>query len=95
MGDIIIQRQQEAQEYHNSATAANKLMLWVVYDHPSDYPQYYAARPWTHDNKGNYRKCDIVILASTINSVRNLLPHGLFRIDKQINDPHPIVEIWL
>jgi hypothetical protein len=72
------------------------LRMWVIYERPLDYPDWYVLRAW-----------DIVEgvpvgvpereaqLASTLAAARELLPPGLYNIGRQEEDEPQIVEVWV
>jgi len=69
------------------------LIIWTVYDHPSDYPEYWVVRPcWVdrqrviHHGPGQ--------LAKSLEMARELVPPGLHRQGRRPNDDPVIVEVW-
>jgi len=67
-----------------------KLTSWVIYDHPKDYPDFYVARKFHGENPASEH-----YLAGSLNEIRAMIPRGLFRIVRGINDELSIVETWL
>lgn len=67
-----------------------KIALWVVYDHPKDMPEFFVARKWLTD-----QPTEVTFKADSLEALRNLLPHGLHRLPRHMNDDPKIVEVWL
>ena len=64
--------------------------MWVVYDSPVDLPGRFVARKWSGlEPTGDIRQ------AKTLDWLRQQLPIGLTRIDRQPGDDENIVEVWL
>ena len=70
------------------------LEMWTVYDHPHDYPEHYVARLWLVDGNGA-KATSKYVSARTLKTLRQLLPPGLVRLNRQSNDDAKIVEVWL
>jgi hypothetical protein len=74
---------------------AYALPLWVVYDHPSDYPNCFVARLWNLYGE----RTDRVLTAATLDALRGDIQHAtdfvLVRLDRQPNDDANIIETWL
>lgn len=67
------------------------LSVWVIYDHPKDFPGYFAARMWV-----NNTPTETMIFGTTLEDVRGKLEDlGLVRIDRDPSDDPCIVESWL
>lgn len=67
------------------------LPIWVVYDHPSDFPDDYVARLWQGESP-----TDTVISHADLRSVRlELWMKGLVRLDRAEGDDPKILETWL
>jgi hypothetical protein len=72
------------------------LPIWTIYDHPSDYPDYFIARKWLVGSKKNEPEAtDEVIARATLDEVRDSLPPGLYCIGRKVGDDPVIVEVWL
>jgi hypothetical protein len=68
------------------------LTIWTVYEHPSDFPDHFVARPFYVGpglDRGNQ-----VLLAETLDELRALLPAGLICMARSENDDPVIVEVW-
>jgi len=66
------------------------ISLWVIYDHPFDFPQAFVARRYVID-----RPTADIIQGHTLEAVREKLPAGLARIERDPKDDPKIVEMWL
>jgi hypothetical protein len=74
----------------------NDLPIWVIYDHPTDQPEFYIARKWLI-RWGNSTPTPTAELRAglTLAEVRNKLPYGLVRLERNPNDDAKIVESWI
>lgn len=69
----------------------SRLSIWVVYDHPADWPEYYVAREWIGDQPGN-----MVTLDRNLDRLRERLQRlGLVRLERMPEDEPHILETWL
>lgn len=68
------------------------LSIWVIYDHPIDYPHCYVARCWIGEEK-----TDSVIISTDIEKIRDVLEFemGLAKMLPMEGDDPKIVETWL
>ena len=66
------------------------LSIWTIYKHPSDYPKHYVARRWLLD-----KPTKDILLADNLDVLRSLLPNGLYKFNRQVNDDPCIVEVWI
>lgn len=67
------------------------LNIWVVYDHPTDYPDHFVARRFELD-----RATQDVLMSGNVNSIRRYLQEqGLTCIPRSNSDDPKIVECWL
>jgi hypothetical protein len=73
------------------------LPMWVVYDHPSDYPNNYVARLWVWDDEaGAYVATDEQMVCPDLDVIRRQLHlRGLVKLDRQRGDDTVILETWL
>ncbi|CAB3754123.1 hypothetical protein [Paraburkholderia humisilvae] len=69
---------------------ANELPIWVIYDKPSDIPDWFVARKWFLD-----RPTSELRLGRTLDEVRAKLPAGLYRLPRDPSDDAKIVESWI
>jgi hypothetical protein len=71
------------------------LRWWVIYDHPSDYPDEFVAREWLQLRIGLVRTGD-VRTAPSLDAVRELLPGDVsHRFPADPEDDPCIVESWI
>lgn len=70
------------------------LAMWVVYDRPSDHPEHFVARCWRIEPGKTLPTAD-VLLAPTLEGVRQALPGGLTRLDRAEGDDPVVVETWI
>jgi hypothetical protein len=66
------------------------LPIWTVYKHPLDYPGKFVARCWDLD-----QPTGVVIVGDTLEWVRQRLPSGLHRMERNDADDPVIVEVWI
>ena len=66
------------------------LVIWVIYDHPMDYPDKVVARKWIKD-----KPTDELIISDTLDGIRHQIPKGLFCISRDFYDDPSIIETWL
>jgi hypothetical protein len=65
--------------------------MWVVYDHPTDFPNNFVARCWL----GEEASGDIIV-SPDITALREVLAiKGLYRLERQEGDDPIIMEVWL
>ena len=69
------------------------LVMWVIYDHPADYPHGYVLRP-------QFVSRDMIVpsnaawFGATAEQVREHLPEGVTLIPR--DDPNPVIlEVWV
>lgn len=73
---------------------AGYLTLYVIYDHPKDFPNHFVVRR-NHVN-GTYRVVDSFChVVDTIEQARECIPQGLYRFDRDESDDPVIVETWM
>jgi hypothetical protein len=74
---------------------SESLPMWVVYDHPSDYPEHYVARQHIVGIAGD-EATNRMMMAATLESIRTALGNlGLVCITRSEEDDPVIVETWL
>jgi hypothetical protein len=72
------------------------LPMWIVYEHPLDYPHDFVARKWRiRRGTPDPVPTDDLLAAPTLDELRALLPPGLARIAPSLGDEPQIVETWL
>lgn len=71
------------------------LVMWVVYDHPKDYPRDYVARQF-FAGANIILATDETITAGDLDTLRRVLESkGLVKIERAMSDDPVIVETWL
>jgi len=69
----------------------DNLIMWVVYDHPSDFPDYYVARKWIMEDPTGE-----IIMATTLQGVEDKLRDwGLTCMTRMDEDDPKILSVWL
>lgn len=75
---------------------ASGLEVWVVYDHPSDFPDFYVARKQVALNDGKIYSTSSVLASPDLGAIRQTLTNmGLACIARSEGDDPVIVESWL
>jgi hypothetical protein len=74
------------------------LVMWTVYDHPTDYPEWFVARKFEITRQGPVTG-DSVILATTLTEARDMIylmdPNASSCLPRYDNDHPNVVETWL
>jgi hypothetical protein len=68
--------------------------LWVIYDHPRDFPDRFVARKH-HVVPGASGPTLEILTADTLDDLRAKLPAGLVLLSRHPMDDPVIVETWL
>lgn len=71
-------------------TESRQPVIFVIYDHPTDYPHHVVVRPWHGLAPSRH-----VILADTPGLARAALPPGLIAIAPHPDDDPKIIGIYL
>lgn len=72
------------------------LSFYVVYNHPSDFPEGWVARRNDFDmNIKEIRMTSDIYVADTLEECRAILPRGLTNIGRQPEDDPKIYEVWI
>lgn len=70
--------------------------MWVIYDHPLDYPDCFIARRWIVTRHSVTPEATEEIFTSTnLNELRLKLPSGFIRTERAIADDPKIIETWI
>jgi hypothetical protein len=83
-----------AQMVHLSAATLGQLLIWKIYDHPADFPDWYVARPHIIRPKTG-GPMPMHLMAKDLDQLRALLPEGLTRLNRAADDDPSIVEVWV
>lgn len=85
---------EEAARLLGSKKVRDPLGMWVIYDHPSDYPDKYVARCFYVGPKVILASDDL-LTGETLPAVRALLPDGLVNVGRHQREDDPkVVETW-
>lgn len=70
---------------------AADLPIWVIYDHPRDFPDKFVARLWLGE-----KPTEEVMISGNIRALRmQLQREGFVRLERRYEDDAKIVETWL
>lgn len=72
----------------------NALSMWVIYDHPKDYPNSFVMREWIIEG-GGYKPTGQWIVKDTIEECRAQLPNGAINLGRYPEDDPVIAEVWV
>jgi len=73
----------------------DELEMWVVYDHPRDFPNTFVARKWTVGNGRAERPTDDIIVSPEITALRKMLAlKGLICTVRHPTDEPQVMEVW-
>lgn len=72
------------------------MTMWVIYDHPKDFPHKYVARKWLI-GPGEMTPTGNIMLTNDLETLRESLSVGLGRtcIARSPEDDGKIVETWV
>lgn len=84
---------EEAAHVVGTKKPVDPLGMWVIYDHPPDFPDKFVARRFFTGPRVILTSDDFVSSA-TLNGVRALLPDGLRNHGRAAHDEPKIVETW-
>jgi hypothetical protein len=71
------------------------MSVFVIYEKPKDYPQGYVVRRWEVAMGSMEAQAMESARVATIEEARALIPEGLFRMDRALEDEPQIVETWI
>ena len=76
--------------------AATTLTYYVIYDHPSDYPEWWVTRCYTVPTAfgADPVPTGAPLLSPTLAVARHQVPEGRLRVLRQPEDDRVIVESW-
>lgn len=74
--------------------STDALVIWTIYDHPSDYPGEYVLRSWKVADSGLYGG-SVTAHHADLNEVRRVVPPGRQRIERDPTDDPVILESWV
>lgn len=70
------------------------MYCWTIYDHPSDYPDFFVVRRW-RILPGHLISEKNCLLADSLIEAREHIPTGFVRVDRQPEDDSVILETWI
>lgn len=85
---------QDADNLQHRLINENRLVIWVVTTNTLDFGNKFIARPiivpalYPMPEHGH-------LIANSLQELRDMLPYGLSRLSRQIDDDPVIVETWL
>jgi hypothetical protein len=75
-----------------SRSLEDQVEVFVIYDHPSDFPDSFVVRRWV----GGVPDTDLFCASHQLDVIRReLLARGLYPIPRNIEDDPVIVETWV
>lgn len=77
-----------------AAASLGQLLIWTVYDHPADYPDWFVARPHIIRPKTS-GPMPMHLVSTTLDTLRLMLPDGLTRLGRSPSDDPCIIEVWV
>jgi hypothetical protein len=83
-----------AQQIQYAAVRRGELLVWTVYDHPTDHPLMFIARPHL-TTPGQEKPLPFYLEATSLQTLRLALPAGLTRIERFPADDPKITETWI
>ena len=80
----------------------DELSMWVVYDHPKDFPEHYVARQWLVRMGAKTASVEAtanVLYSESLEAVRDMVMFtagaGRVNIGRYDDDDPKIVEVWV
>lgn len=72
------------------------LVMWTIYDHPSDWPDWIVARAWYCDKGPEPVPGDRLLMNKDIDKMRALMVDmGLVCLGRNEGDDPAVVETWI
>lgn len=70
--------------------------VFVVYEHPKDFPGKYVVRLWQIDRENNITEpTSYCVVKDTLKEIREALPCNLYRFGRDSSDDPVIIETWI
>ncbi|RYX80903.1 hypothetical protein EON83_26535 [bacterium] len=69
-------------------------ILYVIYDHPADYPNHYVVRQFYITKEGPH-PAKAATLHDTLEAARATIPHGMKNLGRQPDDDPILSEVWM
>lgn len=73
----------------------NLLQLITVYYNTMDYPGVYVARVFHIQNGMHWATKIILGPKKTLEEIRQLIPEGMVKLERDMNDDKNIIECWI
>lgn len=73
----------------------DKLEMYVIYDHPKDFPVNFVVRCWIVDEGKVKAKKRAHAIVESLKEARKSIPFGFIPIMRDSDDDPTIVEVWL
>lgn len=74
------------------------LLMWVIYEKPSDYPEHFVVRRWTLDfieSRVDQTAGEVTVFDS-LDDARASLPEGAYLVQGKGQDSDPVIcEVWM
>jgi hypothetical protein len=70
------------------------LEMWVVYDHPKDFPSFFVARKWTVEHEA-VRTLQLILSVNYSSIEATMKQFGLTRLNRSEGDDEKIKEMWI
>jgi hypothetical protein len=72
-----------------------RLATWVIYDHPTDYPDGFVLRPQYAMADGTVETSALAWYAPRAEVLRSILPPGVVCLGRSPGDDPKILEVWI
>jgi hypothetical protein len=70
------------------------LDMYVVYDHPTDFPNHFVVRHWII-GAGRAKPTDRCVIGKTLDEVRTAIPAYCVRLERSPEDEPQVLESWV
>lgn len=70
------------------------LDIWVIYDHPRDYPDFFVVRRWYVTPDG-VTPDEVAVLTGTLEKARGVIPPGKTLLAPYPDDDEKIAEVYV
>jgi hypothetical protein len=73
------------------------IQIYVIYDHPKDYPDHYVVRRWyvMRDDNSLYAEISPTAVCTTRKEARLAIPAGCYPVDAPAEYDPVIIERWM
>lgn len=95
MPDDYLMSPDEAWKLHTEAYNQGWLLMWVVFEKPKEFPNSFVSRAKVVVPAGSEQMHSRkILLAPTLEQLREMLPKGLYRELPDASDGPQVVETW-